>query len=129
MCAHTAVLYDEHLKEIYARHRAKGKAHRQAIGVVMHKMLRIIWGVLSSAKPYDCEIDKQNQRKKEKPIEKQQHQEVERKRRLQTFDQDAPISRMANKKRKVHAASQSGETSKKRDLEPEPLLANILKCL
>jgi transposase len=129
MCAHTAVLYDGHLKEIYARHRAKGKAHRQAIGVVMHKMLRIVWGVLNSAKPYDCEIDKQNQIRKEKPIEEQQHQGVERKRRLQKFDQDAPISRMAYKKRKAHAASQSGETSKKRDLEPEPSRTNILKCL
>ena len=129
MCAQSAVLHDVHLKEIYARHRAKGKAHRQAIGVVMHKILRIVWGVLHSAKPYDCAIDKQNQIKNEKPIEDQTYKEVERKRRLQTFDQDAPISRMAHKKRKVHATSQSGETSKIRDLEPEPLDTNILNCL
>lgn len=129
MCAQTAVLHDVHLKEIYARSRAKGKAHRQALGVVMHKMLRIIWGVLHSSKPYDSVIDKQNQIKNEKLVEDQSYKEVERKRRLQSFDQDAPISRMAYKKRKVHAASQSGETSKIRDLEPEPLDTNILKCL
>ncbi len=129
MCAQTAVLHDEHLKEIYASHRAKGKAHRQAIGVVMHKLLRIVWGVLHSEKPFDPQIDKQNKRKKEKPIEETQHQQIERKRRLQTFDQEAPISRIAYKKRKAHATSQSGETSKKRDLEPEPLDTNILNCL
>lgn len=125
MCAQTAVLHDEHLKEIYASHRAKGKMHKQALGVVMHKLLKIVWGVLSSAMPYDPQIDKENKRKKEKPIQETQHQQIERKRRLQTFDQEAPISRMAHKKRKAHATSQSGETSKKRDLEPEPLGTNI----
>ena len=91
----------------------------------MHKLLRIVWGVLNSAMPYDPQIDKENKRKKEKPIQETQHQQLERKRRLQTFDQEAPISRMAHKKRKAHATSQSGETSKKRDLEPEPLGTNI----
>ena len=125
MCAMSAVLHDPYLKSIYARHRAKGKNHKQAIGVIMHKMLRIVWGVLSSAKPYDCEIDKLNQRKKEKPVEEKTQKETERKRRIQAFDPDAPVSRKANKRRKAHATFQSGETRNVRNLEHEPLITNI----
>jgi transposase len=125
MCAMAAVLYDPHLKSIYARHRANGKNHKQAIGVIMHKMLRIVWGVLHSAKPYDCEIDKLNQRKNKKPVEEKTQKETERKRRLQAFDPDAPVSRMANKRRKAHATFQSGETRNVRNPEHEPLPTNI----
>ncbi|MBK7855547.1 MAG: hypothetical protein IPJ79_12160 [Bacteroidetes bacterium] len=64
MCAQTSVLHDEHLKNIYHRHRSKGKNHKQAIGVIMHKMLRMIWGVLTSTQPYNATTDKNNQTKK-----------------------------------------------------------------
>ncbi len=61
MCAQTSVLFDEHLKTIYERHRHNGKNHKQAIGAIMHKLLRIIWGVLSSRQPYQANIDRKNQ--------------------------------------------------------------------
>ncbi|MBK7855601.1 MAG: IS110 family transposase [Bacteroidetes bacterium] len=54
MCAQTSVLHDEHLKNIYHRHRSKGKNHKQAIGVIMHKMLRMIWGVLTQYTALQC---------------------------------------------------------------------------
>jgi transposase len=57
MCANTAVLFDTHMKQIYARHRANGKNHNQALGVIMHKILRVVWGVLNSGKEYDSTID------------------------------------------------------------------------
>ena len=43
MCAMSAVLHDPHFKQIYHNHRSKGKSHNEAIVVIMHKLLRLIW--------------------------------------------------------------------------------------
>lgn len=125
MCANAAVLFDPHLKEIYARHRSRGKGHRQALGVIMHKLLRIIWGVLKSSESYQSEIDRYNQTKSAKPSKESREKQVQSKRRLQEFDEAAPISRSTSKKRKVHTASQVGEANQVRDLEHEPPSVNI----
>lgn len=102
MCANNAVLKDPHLKAIYHRHRGKKKSHKQALGVVMHKLLRIIWGVLSSGTKYDQTVDQANQLKKvSEPQKNAQQQEMTSKRREQPFDEAAPISRIATKKKGV----------------------------
>jgi len=120
MCAKSAVLADPHLRNIYANHRSKGKSHKQAIGVIMHKLIRIIWGVLHHAKPYDYKIDQQNQDNTRPKSSNDEVRELENKRRLQQFDSEAPISRIATKKRKVHATSQAGNAGLLRDLVHEP---------
>jgi transposase len=125
MCANTAVLFDPHLKAIYARHRARGKGHRQALGAVMHKMLRIIWGVLSNGKPYEAKIDQDNQNKNVKTFSDNAANQIQTKRRFQEFDANAPISRLASKKRKAHATSQVDNAEHIRDLEHEPSGVNI----
>lgn len=120
MCANSAVLADTHLRSIYAKHRSQGKNHNQALGVIMHKMIRIIWGVLNSRKPYDPKVDQENQKRAlEQPIRSDQ-KETEKKRRKQGYDGDAPISRIETRKRKVHAASQVGRAEQVRDLVHEP---------
>lgn len=120
MCANSAVRADSHMKSIYARHRAKGKNHYQAIGVIMHKLLKIIWGVLTSGKPYDPMIDVKNQEKMQTDRLHDEVGEMENKRRMQQFDAEAPISRIATKKRKVHATSQAGRAELVRDPVHEP---------
>jgi transposase len=120
MCANTAVLHDPHMKSIYARHRARGKAHRPALGAVMHKMLRVIWGVLTSGSPYNAEIDETNQSKNTRCPQDNTDAQITTKRRVQGFDQDAPISRLASKKRKAHVTSQVSNAEQVRDLEHEP---------
>ena len=120
MCANSAVRCDEHMRNIYARHRAKGKNHKQALGAIMHKMTRVIWGVLMHEKPYDSRIDLANQAKNNQNPVQDELKEIENKRRMQKFDSDAPVSRIASKKRRVHAASQVGEAELVRDLEHEP---------
>ncbi len=45
MPAITAVRCNEYFKTLYAQQRAKGKKHKQAICVVMHKMLCMIFGI------------------------------------------------------------------------------------
>lgn len=120
MCANSAVLADSHMRIIYARHRAKGKSHKHTIGIIMHKMIRIIWGVLHHQQPYDSKVDAINQQKN---LELPLHAEIKEttsKRRIQDFDAEAPISRIATKKRKVHATSQAGEAGPVRDLVHEP---------
>lgn len=120
MCANTAVLYDPHLKNIYARHRTKGKSHKQALGAVMHKMLRIIWGILQSGKAYEPAIDQQNIAiHTPKPITSQK--ETQEKRRIQEFDADAPVSRMTYRKRKAHQMSQVSNAEPMRDRNDAPL--------
>ncbi len=120
MCANSAVLHDPLLKAIYHRHRERGKAHKQAIGAVMHKMLRIVWGVLTSGRPYDPEIDRRNREKGETARSVENTDEDKAKRRLQPFDETAPVSRMAMKKRKAHLSSQVGTAEQVRDLQGAP---------
>ena len=50
MCAKTFIRYNEPLKDIYANVEQKEMNHNQAIGAAMHKLLRIIYGVLKSKK-------------------------------------------------------------------------------
>lgn len=119
MCANTAVLHDPHLKNIYAGQRAKGKTHKQAIGVVMHKMLRIIWGVLHHGTAYDREKDQALQVKNSHPVNTEK-KEIEGKRRMQKFDEEAPISRIALKKRKAHQTSQVSFAEQVRDHNDVP---------
>ena len=100
------------LKKLYARFRAKGMHHYQAMGVVMHKLLRIIYGVLKNKKPFSVEIDEKNQKRS---MEKQQENEViikevkkirkQKKYRYQDLSTDAPISRQNEQKRKKQMAS------------------------
>lgn len=115
MCANNAVLQDPHIKSIYHRHRAKGKTHKQALGVIMHKLLRIIWGVLTTQNPYDSQIDQSNQQNNDAPAEQDQQKEIASKRRHQDFDEEAPISRIATKKRKAYQLSQVSSAEQVRD--------------
>ena len=120
MCANSAVLADPHLRSIYARHRANGKSHKAAIGIIMHKMIRIIWGVLCNQKSYDPKEDQRNQAKKPSLPNQDESAEMTNKRRFQSFDQGAPISRIAAKKRKAHAMSQVSLAELVRDPAHEP---------
>jgi transposase len=107
MCAMSAVRYDEHMKAIYHKHRGDGMTHKQALGVIMQKLLRVIWGVLTTKTEYNSGIDIKNQRKCTKPTAAIKDSEMVEKRRFQETDIDAPISNKQTKKRKVYAESQA----------------------
>lgn len=122
MCANSAVLKDAHLKRIYHKHRNQKKSHKQALGVIMHKLLRIIWGVLTSEKAYDQTVDQSNQKKNSSTAKKEaQQEEMASKRREQPFDETAPISRIATKKRKAFQLSQVSKADQVRDHEERPI--------
>ncbi len=104
-----AIVFNPLIKELYEKKVSEGMSKMAAIGVCMHKILRIIYGMLKNKQKFNPEIDKQNrERSKEKQQEKQQQENanIEKSRRYQEFDSKAPISRKQNKKRKEYDLSQ-----------------------
>ena len=111
----SAIRHDEAMKKLYHRYRGKGHNHYQAIGVVMHKLLRIVYGILAHQIPYDPEVDRANQRRakqKQRVKKGDQNQIISgQKKRLNRYQKetvDAPRSRRSVQKlRKEQSASQS----------------------
>ena len=101
MAVWTARVHCPLIKDVYIKHVKRGKTRMSAIGVCMHKMLRIVFGVLKNNKVFDPEIDKRN-RERSKVKQRQMKQKVNnnKKRRYQPLDENAPISRRQNKIRK-----------------------------
>lgn len=100
------------LKQAYVKCRAKGMKHYQAMGVVMHKLLRIIYGVLKNQTAFDEAIDQKNQSraadKQQQTIELQKENKKfteQKKHRYQSISLEAPISRRTAQKRKKQIAS------------------------
>ena len=106
MVAKTAIVHNELIKEIYARHLKKGMSKTAAIGVCMHKILRIIFGMLKHNEKFNPETDRANSQKMLKdnrPVKAV----TNKLRRYQKLDLTAPISRRQTKKRKEQEKSQN----------------------
>ena len=111
MSSLTAIRYSDLFKRIYANARAKGKNHFNAMGVVMHKLLRVIFGVLKHKLPFDADKDADNQHKaKEKQKEKETEATQSKKEqsvKLQRYNQadltKSPVSKRHAKKQKKEA--------------------------
>lgn len=114
MIVYGSTVHNPILKEVYAKQLSKGKCRMSALGVCMHKTLRIIYGMLKNNKPFDPEIDKRN---REKGISQGQSIDSvlpgrDKKRRFQEFDEMAPVSRRQSIKRKKRKTSQSLDEAK-----------------
>jgi transposase len=101
--ARFAVVHNPYIKEIYAMHLQKGMPKMAALGAVMYKILRIVYGMLKNNKPFDPEIDIAN-RTKHNRVNNQNKPDYSR--RYQPMDIKAPISRRQIKKRKEQEKSQ-----------------------
>lgn len=108
MACMTAIRANPSIKTRYAAARAQGRGHYEAMGIVMHKLVRIVFGVLTHQRAFDEKIDEQNQQKaadkqnpkkdKAKTIE---NDTLKSKRRYQAeASEDVPLSLRASKKRK-----------------------------
>ena len=73
-----------------------------AIGYVMHKIIRIVFGMLKNMPNFNPEIDKINQNKSKPKVKKIT---VSKNRRYQPYDDQAPISRRHGNKRKKEEKS------------------------
>lgn len=58
MAAVVATRFNPHVKAVYERLLAKGKAKMAAIGAAMRKLVHLCFGVLKTRKPYQAEYAK-----------------------------------------------------------------------
>ena len=107
------------IKSIYLEHTERGMSKMAALGLCMHKIIRIIYGMLKNNTPFDPEVDKKNREKKSQTRKKASK---DKNRRYQEYDRKAPVSRRENKKRKERSKSQSDSTTKDGIVNPVPLI-------
>ncbi len=80
-----------------------------ALGVVMHKILRIVYGMLKNNTAFDPEIDRINRERSE--TKKEKTIKISKARRYQSYDIQAPVSRRQGNIRKEEKMSQVFETA------------------
>ncbi len=107
MVALTAIKQNPLIKEIYINQRKKGKCKMDAIGVCMHKILRIIFGMLKNKTKFDPAIDRNY---RNRTVSRKQGKQIDKNRRYQQPDKNAPISRRQNIKRKEQELSQNEQS-------------------
>jgi len=97
MVALSAIRCNPLIKETYEKHQQQGKHNMAAIGICMHKILRILYGMLKHNKPFDPQIDIRNRQRKVRV--KSDTPAKDTNRRFQDYDQNAPVTRRQRKKR------------------------------
>jgi len=120
MVAMVAIQSNPLIREIYEKHTEKGMKKKAALGVCMHKIIRIIYGMLKHNQPFDPEIDRANRKKQNTQDEKKVG--LDKSRRYQAYDVKAPISRRQAKKREERKQSQSDNNTKCGIKAPVPVL-------
>jgi len=105
MVAFSSIKHNPLLREYYHRQLQKGLSKMAALGACMHKMARIIYGMLKGGQAFDSEIDRKNRERTSacKPSKSQESSQ----RRYQGYDSRAPISRRQKQKRREQGEPQS----------------------
>ncbi len=104
MVALSAIKSNPLISEIYQKHLENGMGSMPAIGLCMHKILRIVYGMLKNNTAFDPSIDRKNQ---QRSVGKTVQASKDKSRRYQEFDSNAPVSNRQRKKRKEQVVSQS----------------------
>jgi transposase len=104
MVAMSAITSNSLIRDLYRKHVENGMEKMAAIGLCMHKILRIIYGMLKNKTPFNPEIDLKNRKKTDV---KTPQERKDKNRRFQEFDKNAPISRRQKKKREERRLSQN----------------------
>ena len=94
MIAWSGIQHNPLIKKCYVHSMSKGMNRRAAIGVCMHKILRIIYGMLKNNTPFDPAIDDENQKTTVSGV----FTTSQKARRFQKFDKNSPTSRRQYKK-------------------------------
>ena len=104
------------IRSIYEEKVENGMEKMAAVGLCMHKILRIIYGMLKNKTAFDPEIDINNRNKKQTT----QKNTDDKNRRYQEFDDNAPVSRRQAKKRVERMQSHSNNITKCGIKQPAP---------
>ena len=124
----TAIEHNPVIKPIYQYQLTQGRHKMDAIGICMHKILRIIYGMLKNNTAFDPKIDQANRQRSLPDIEVQPKKGKER--RFQDYDDAAPVSGRQRKKRLERERSQSVITDTKSGISaPVPIGDIIAKML
>ncbi len=107
--AMSAIVHNDMITQLYEGYQKKGKRKMSAIGIMMHKITRIIYGMLKNKRAFDSKVDEVNRKK---IVDKKVKIVIKKDRRYQGPDETAPISRRQKKKRKEQEESQNGKTIK-----------------
>ncbi len=109
MVALNAVQKNPLISEVYEDHIKRGKNKMSAVGICMHKILRIIYGMLKHKQTFDPEIDRRNRERKSRNRVKHQRNDT---RRYQDYNSQAPISGRQARKRLKQKQSRSDNVAK-----------------
>jgi len=103
LVAMSAIVHNPYIRSLYEEYQKKGKCKMSSIGIIMHKILRIIYGMLKNNATYDPNIDCNNRtRIKKKEPDNNKNKES---RRFQKMDDKAPVSSRQRRKRKEQETS------------------------
>jgi hypothetical protein len=102
--AMSAIQSNPLIRDVYQQAVERGMEKMAAMGLCMHKILRIVYGMLKHNKAFDPQIDLKNRHKKPS---RQSKVGKDKNRRYQNFDSNAPISRRQKMKRKERKQSQN----------------------
>ena len=119
--ARNSVIHSDYFKTIYNKHRAHGMCHNQAIGVIMHKVTRVVFGVIKSNKMFDKDTDLKNI-EKSKPNEQMANHSI-KKSEVEELEiaKYAPCSARYMKKEKAKFQSQDHKMTKNEITETQPV--------
>lgn len=107
LLAFRTLQHEPYLKSIYLAAIEKGLKHDAALGVLMHKLGRIIYGMLKEHKKFDPGIDQINQLDNRTQAPISSAKKTDRAQRFQAPSLSAPISRRERAQRKKDYASQA----------------------
>jgi transposase len=119
MVTMAAITTNPLIMEIYQDHVQKGMEKMAAIGLCMHKTLRVIYGMLKHNRAFDPEIDRRN---RQKTVKKRKTRKENKIRRYQDYDPNAPISRRQKTNRMEQSQSQSDKDAEYGIFDPVPFL-------
>lgn len=112
-----AIVHNPLIKEIYALHLSRGKSKMATIGACMHKVLRIVYGMLKNKEEFNPEKDRALRKKSF--AKKTKSVDSDKTRRYQPFNSKAPISRRQAKKRKGIILNTNLLSNENKKEEPE----------
>jgi transposase len=102
--AMSAIQTNPLIRDVYQQAVERGMEKMSAMGLCMHKILRIVYGMLKHNKAFDPQIDLKN---RQKTSSRKNNVVQDEDRRYQDFDSNAPISRRQKMKRKERKQSQN----------------------
>jgi len=127
MASLSAIRYNPLIREIYEKHKRQGKHSRAAMGICMHKILRILYGMLKHNQPFNPHVDLANRLRS---VPMQNDSAIDKtSRRLQGYDRTAPVSRRQRIKRLERERSHNVNDTKSGITAPAPLADIIAEIL